>query len=801
MPSRPWRRVAPVILACLLALLGLHPPAASAYNPGVSAGLWFEPLRIDRSQQPDPITGPSGSMTFPCRTNGTKREVASYNKQGLPTRLIDGSATFDGRALCFPYPPLKSLVDKNDVFYALFEGATGIWILAFDGNKMSWSHKLDGIVSRESLTIGSDGNLYVVTLAGSSWLQKISTDPVSSQRLLSRTQLADATSLYVVKAFSSGLMLRSTRGGSPAFYDLDGRLLRRSTIVGDSHYESLDTSGMLVTPKLGKNPNGTPSGLVSLYDYRTDTERIIPVSLINAEVSNVMVQALPDRQVAIRVREQTIASMTNPQAPKQYTESFVIINTDGRVTTMQQLGTTCPESNSCRLGHSNINATSDGYVTMVRDMTLAVSQYPYSLSGIEVSVFDPRARGSGWISRSVLQGNLLLVEGLSIEAIDRQAFATGGAVNFVGRCYTYAMGCGPYREVKSIYSVRTPTSGVNYPQGAVLASGSTRAPDRSVNYVALGDSFSSGEGNPPFSSDPAICHQSLQAYPWLLARDPFMPLKMDRNVTCSGATTVAVLGGWHTEGHDLPLQVSALNAETQYVTITIGGNDIHFSDFARECVLGKCDYDSGAYQVSRSLIDYALPKRLEDTYRALLHFTEQSQAHVYVLGYPHVIAEKTPTSPLDTRCQYMYDANRHTEDFKLDPWQEADAARQVVTALNGKIEEVVNKVAASTEFGSVRRLHFVSATGPNSPFNGHGICDSGTSYFQNVDQAGLIGDNAAYVFHPNTMGQKAYAQLIKSASADLAVTEEPPTPPGLCRPQSDRLGGVSSRLAGFAYLV
>jgi hypothetical protein len=58
-------------------------------------------------------------------------------------------------------------------------------------------------------------------------------------------------------------------------------------------------------------------------------------------------------------------------------------------------------------------------------------------------------------------------------------------------------------------------------------------------------------------------------------------------------------------------------------------------------------------------------------------------------------------------------------------------------------------------------LIYVPLDALNSPFNGHEICSTGTSWFQNVDQAAW---SPAYVFHPNLDGQKkGYAEIAKAA--------------------------------------
>jgi lysophospholipase L1-like esterase len=110
------------------------------------------------------------------------------------------------------------------------------------------------------------------------------------------------------------------------------------------------------------------------------------------------------------------------------------------------------------------------------------------------------------------------------------------------------------------------------------------------NYVALGDSYSSGEGNAPFysSSDTGSdqCHRSPGAYPALLS-SKLTSLNFVF-VACSGATTGNV---W--ESGDAPepvatdpegLQIDHLTPGTKIVTISIGGNDLGFSNVLKACI-------------------------------------------------------------------------------------------------------------------------------------------------------------------------------------------------------------------------
>ena len=139
-----------------------------------------------------------------------------------------------------------------------------------------------------------------------------------------------------------------------------------------------------------------------------------------------------------------------------------------------------------------------------------------------------------------------------------------------------------------------------------------------VNYVALGDSFSSGLGTRDYDDDG--CKRGPAAYPRLWAAS-HTHTSFDF-VACSGATTTDVLND----------QVSALTPETTLVTITIGGNDVGFADVITTCRLGSnADCDAVGEQAETEVRE-VLPDLLDQTYGAIT--TAAPQAQVVVLGYP-----------------------------------------------------------------------------------------------------------------------------------------------------------------------
>ncbi|GAB2744107.1 SGNH/GDSL hydrolase family protein [Nocardioides pakistanensis] len=90
-------------------------------------------------------------------------------------------------------------------------------------------------------------------------------------------------------------------------------------------------------------------------------------------------------------------------------------------------------------------------------------------------------------------------------------------------------------------------------------------------YVALGDSFTAGPLIP--TTDPARgCFRSDSNYPALVAEQLDVDELVD--VSCSGATTLDLVGRQSTlTGGSVPPQLRVLDADTDLVTLGIGGND------------------------------------------------------------------------------------------------------------------------------------------------------------------------------------------------------------------------------------
>jgi lysophospholipase L1-like esterase len=173
---------------------------------------------------------------------------------------------------------------------------------------------------------------------------------------------------------------------------------------------------------------------------------------------------------------------------------------------------------------------------------------------------------------------------------------------------------------------------------AVFAFGATAA--RAANYTALGDSYAAG----PLIPNPVLplgCLKSSNNYPHLSAPSIGLPLQ---DVSCSGAKTTNMMSPQNVDPDGPnPPQLDALNSETTVVSLTIGGNDIGFSEVAQGCITYnpfsspcKSKYASGGKDQLKERIEATAPKVA--TVLQQIHIFAPA-AKIYVVNYPAIFPE------------------------------------------------------------------------------------------------------------------------------------------------------------------
>ncbi len=151
-----------------------------------------------------------------------------------------------------------------------------------------------------------------------------------------------------------------------------------------------------------------------------------------------------------------------------------------------------------------------------------------------------------------------------------------------------------------------------------LGSTEARADTTTVNYAALGDSYSAGGGSATTYLN--SCNQSTNAYPYLY--DQVASPATFAFQACGGATTTDVVNN----------QLGPLTPATTLVSITIGGNDVGLKNVMAGCLLGDDASCLSAVSSAENTARAQLPGELDSTYSAIR--THAKNAHVVVLGYP-----------------------------------------------------------------------------------------------------------------------------------------------------------------------
>lgn len=185
-------------------------------------------------------------------------------------------------------------------------------------------------------------------------------------------------------------------------------------------------------------------------------------------------------------------------------------------------------------------------------------------------------------------------------------------------------------------------------------------------YVALGDSYQSGEGTFDYIEGTDIdgqnqCHRSEFAYPSLLVDQGVVNLDLDFRA-CSGAVVSTMLIPFSSTGapwDDGIAQVNALSTSTRLVTVGIIGNDLGFSTTIEECItlnvttMKTCQNEMGTALNAKltSLESGPLKKRLVDLYRLIR--AKAPFARIMAISYPKFFPEYNN----EKNCGFVYRAS------------------------------------------------------------------------------------------------------------------------------------------------
>lgn len=312
---------------------------------------------------------------------------------------------------------------------------------------------------------------------------------------------------------------------------------------------------------------------------------------------------------------------------------------------------------------------------------------------------------------------------------------------------------------------------VEVPTTVTVTADPTDAPSSFTHYVALGDSYAAmGSASGPFEG-PAFCARSADNYPHQLA-ELYSGINAKRgftDATCQGSTTEHILGDRDTSDENVPAQVLAagttdttattettapststtteasstttaasnansitaqiesLEEDTDLITLSIGGNDVHFGPWSR-CITGmiegrgEADCDDGLYEdTAQALVD--LPSRLDAIYSRI--HEKAPDAMIVTTGY-------MPLMSMQDECDVTAGLPGGTLNWAAGLTVTMNAIVRDAAARNGAL--------------------FVMP--PNADF--HSVCAPANERW--TDPTGKETDS--FPAHPTTAGQKAMAEAI-----------------------------------------
>ncbi|MEU6161218.1 SGNH/GDSL hydrolase family protein [Streptomyces sp. NPDC047130] len=246
-----------------------------------------------------------------------------------------------------------------------------------------------------------------------------------------------------------------------------------------------------------------------------------------------------------------------------------------------------------------------------------------------------------------------------------------------------------------------------------------------LDYVALGDSYSAGSGVSPTDFSSPLCLRSQVNYPKVIAGRTGARLT---DVTCGAAQTKHFTQAQYPL---VPPQVNAVTADTDLITLTIGGND-NSTFIGALLACGSAGVVTGGYgnpceALHGSRFTDAVD---ESTYPALKSAlaavrAKAPNARIAVLGYPWI----TPAT-FDPSC------------FSKLPIARGDIP--YLRNLQGHLNDTIAR--AARESGAVY-VDFAQAS------EGHDACKpAGTRWIEPV-----LGGNSLVPVHPNALGESRMA--------------------------------------------
>lgn len=293
------------------------------------------------------------------------------------------------------------------------------------------------------------------------------------------------------------------------------------------------------------------------------------------------------------------------------------------------------------------------------------------------------------------------------------------------------------------------------------------------NYLALGDSYVSGEGAYnylPGTDEPNNrCHLSSKSYPFLLG--DWLKLDSTHSVACSGARIHNIIGGHindaaqnHQETSDKTLgkwmpgyqwQGQFIRTEddrANIITIGIGGNNIGFSDKIKECLKPSVCFTSTYDRIRIAL-------EINDQFDSLVSTFSYARrealknspvAKVYVVGYPQIL------SASGSVAGYCGNNVRLT-------YEEIQLSENLISYLNNTIRQAAKRAGVS----------YISI---ENALDGYKLCDKTNTNAVNGLTVGdgtlkyYLGPIAIESFHPSVFGHTLIASAIREKTDNFSFS-------------------------------
>ncbi len=278
------------------------------------------------------------------------------------------------------------------------------------------------------------------------------------------------------------------------------------------------------------------------------------------------------------------------------------------------------------------------------------------------------------------------------------------------------------------------------PGGQLLDVRHAMAP--AATYVAVGDSYSSGEGAGSYDSSSGGCDRSPNSWPAQLASSLQGPSQLTFYLqACSGAKI----------GDVTAQEQSTVNNGDDLITVTAGGNDANFGSALTACIaVGACG-GLTLTNAQASIISQQAFNLYRDIAQRAIHST------IVVVGYPDIFP------PASSGCG--------DQSGNLSPSQ-LTAIHSSIQLLNLNLREAVSAVdnAAGTS-----RQGYLAFFDPNADgsWAGHDICSSQSQRWGNgVTDA----DHTAGIFHPNLAGNTHLCQQVHNYLFGTPSCTPPSTP-------------------------